>query len=243
MRAPQFLSTLALALSIAGSVVQAQSSVTVTLRNDNFGSVLVEAQIEGGSSLGPPRRLSKGQSWPISCPKAGGVLYRSREDANGWGEWIRASCGFDFSYRISDGGRVGGAGKDGRGCDVLASRGANASHARLTDGVIGSTSQGQNSGKPGGTFWVDLSPPARVHHVTLHPFMNGTVGTHTVVGYSSVGVSATLATSHQGSSSAPFSLEVDPSKSGDMRRVEVNVIPDNGKDWVAFTEIEIFVCR
>lgn len=114
-------------------------TVTVTLRNENFGNVLVEAQIEGGRSLGT-RSLSKGQAWPISCPKGGGVLYRSHEEPNDWGEWIRASCGFDFSYRISDGGRSGGRSRVGRGCDVLASRGTSASHARLTDGVVGSNS-------------------------------------------------------------------------------------------------------
>jgi hypothetical protein len=201
MHASQISATFAFLLACTVSVAQAQS-VTVTLLNENFSSVVVEARIEGGNSLGT-QTLTKGQPWPIPCPKAGGVLYRSREQSNDWGEWIRASCGFDFTYRISDGGRTGGA-SGGGGCDILASRGAGASHARLTDGVIGSTSPGQNSNRPGGTFWVELSQPESVHHVTLHPFNNGTAGSTSIVGYTAGGSQTTLATSQTGYSSAPF---------------------------------------
>jgi hypothetical protein len=241
MHTSKFAAILALLLSYTASVAHAQS-VTVTLNNENFSSVLVEAQIEGGNSLGT-RSLTKGQSWPISCPKGGAVLYRSREQSADWGEWIRASCGFDFGYRISDGGRTGGANSSNRGCDALASRGASASHSRLTDGVVGSTSPGQNSGRPGGTFWVELSQPESVHHITLHPYNNGTAGSTSIVGYDSGGAQTTLATSQTGYSSAPFSISVDTNKGKNIKKIEVNVTPSNGKDWVAFTEIQVFVCR
>lgn len=82
-----------------------------------------------------------------------------------------------------------------------------------------------------------------MHHVTLHPFGNGTPGTHTLVGYSADGASVTLGTSNRGSSSVPFSIEVDSNKGKNIKRVELNVTPDNNRDWVAFTEVEVFVCR
>jgi len=132
-----------------------------------------------------------------------------------------------------------------RRCDsqVLASRGAAASHPRLTDGTIGPNSPGQNSGRPGGTFWVDLPQPEWVHHVVLHPFMNGTIGSNTIVGYDSGGTSTTIATFQTSSSSAPIPIYVDINRSKNIKKVEINVTPSNGRDWVAFTEIEVFICR
>ena len=136
-----------------------------------------------------------------------------------------------------------GTNSSSRGCDTLASRGVTASHARLTDGVIGPESPGQNSGEPGGTFWVELPQAESVHHVTLHPFKSGTAGSITIIGYGTSGTQTTLATSQTGYSSAPFSINVDTNKSRNIKKIEVNVSPTNGKDWVAFTEIQVFVCR
>src|SRR5690348_13083994 len=99
------IATSLLALT-TGATIHAQS-VTVILANENFNQVWVEAQIEGGASF-DPKLLTKTATWPISCPKGRAVLYRSREEPNSWGEWIRASCGYDYTYRISDGGRLGG---------------------------------------------------------------------------------------------------------------------------------------
>jgi hypothetical protein len=132
-----------------------------------------------------------------------------------------------------------------RGCDsqVLASRGTRASHARLTDGIIGPNSPGQNSGRPGGTFWVELPQPEWVHHVVLHPFGIGTVGSNNIVGYDGGGTPTTIATFQTSSSSAPIPIYVDINRSRNIKKVEINVTPANGRDWVAFTEIEVFVCR
>lgn len=130
-------------------------------------------------------------------------------------------------------------------CDlqVLASRGATASSERLTDGTVGPNSSGQNSGAPVGKFWIELSQPAWIHHLELHPFMNGTVGSGTVVGYDSGGNQTTLTQFETRNGSAPITIYVDINKSKNIKKIEVNTTSANGRDWWAFTEIEVFVCR
>jgi hypothetical protein len=132
-----------------------------------------------------------------------------------------------------------------RSCDsqVLASRDAAASNARLTDGVAGPNSPGQNSGAPTGKFWVELPQPEWVHHVVLHPFGNGTAGSSTVIGYDGEGRPATLAKFETSYGSAPIPIYVDINQSKSIKRLELNVRSANGRDWWAFTEIEVFVCR
>ena len=85
---------------------------TVTLQNQNFSSVLVEAKtgpdqqnMENAKSLGD-QTLAKGKSWRITCTRGEFVMYRSHEPANDWSEWTAASCSGDTTLRISDGGRV-----------------------------------------------------------------------------------------------------------------------------------------
>jgi hypothetical protein len=130
-------------------------------------------------------------------------------------------------------------------CDsqVLASRGAAASNERLTDGVIGPNSPGQNSGFAGGEFWVELPQPEWIHHVVLHPFGSGTAGTNSLYGIDANGQTITKAVVEAGYSSSPFAVNFDLARSHDVKRIDVFVTPANGKDWVAFTEIEVFVCH
>jgi hypothetical protein len=85
---------------------------TVTLQNQNFSSVLVEAKtgpdqqhVENAKPLGT-QTLSKGGSWRITCTRGEFVIYRSHEPANDWSDWTAAFCSGDTSVRISDGGRV-----------------------------------------------------------------------------------------------------------------------------------------
>lgn len=130
-------------------------------------------------------------------------------------------------------------------CDsqVLASRRAVASHERLTDGIVGPNSLGQNSGSRVGKFWVELSRPEWIHHVVLHPFMNGTAGSNDIVGYDSAGNKTTLTQFNTGYGSSPITVYVDINKSKNIKKIEVNTSSSNGRDWWAFTEIEVFVCR
>ncbi|MBS1788037.1 MAG: hypothetical protein JST85_09965 [Acidobacteria bacterium] len=132
-----------------------------------------------------------------------------------------------------------------RRCDsqVLASRGAAASHARLTDGIVGPNSPGQNSGNPAGQFWIELPQPEWIHHVVFHPFMNGTVGQGTIVGYDSRGNQTTLTKFESSRGSTPFTIYLDINKSKDIKKIITNTMSSNGRDWWAFTEVEVFVCR
>lgn len=88
---------------------------SVTLQNQNFPSIVVEARIgpdqqhveKAQPAPGPnPRTLSKGGSWQIDCPRGQFVMYRSHEPANDWSDWTAAFCSGDTSVRISDGGRL-----------------------------------------------------------------------------------------------------------------------------------------
>jgi hypothetical protein len=85
---------------------------SVTLRNENFPSVVVEAKtgpdqqhVENATSVGT-QTLSKGASWPVKCTRGEFVMYRSHEPANDWSDWTAAFCTGDTSVRISDGGKV-----------------------------------------------------------------------------------------------------------------------------------------
>jgi hypothetical protein len=128
--------------------------------------------------------------------------------------------------------------------EAMVSRGAAASHERLTDGVVGSNSPGQNSGRPGGNFWVELGQPEWVRRIVVHPFMNGTVGSNQVIGYYSSGGTDELATFRtNGPSSSPISVTVDLNKSKNIKKVEVITSPDDGRGWVAWTEIQVYACR
>lgn len=126
---------------------------------------------------------------------------------------------------------------------VLASRNAQASHGSLTDGVVGSSSPGQNSGNPRGSFWVEFAQPEWVHHLVLHPFGIGTTGTGTIVGNTIDGTSRPLTTFQTVMFSPPYPVYVDVNQSKDIKRVVVSTTSANGRDWWAFTEIEVFVCR
>ncbi len=132
-----------------------------------------------------------------------------------------------------------------RRCDsqVLASRGATASHERLTNGIVGPNSLGQNSGHHVGMFWVELPQPEWVYYVVLHPFRDGTAGSNTIVGYDSRGNPTTLTKFETSKGSAPIPIYLDINRSKDIKKIEINTKSSNGRDWWAFTEIEVFVCR
>ena len=85
---------------------------SVTLNNDNFPSIVVEARtgpdqqhVEKAQPVGS-RNLSKGESWTIPCTRGEFVMYRSHEPSNDWSDWTAAFCSGDVAVRISDGGRV-----------------------------------------------------------------------------------------------------------------------------------------
>lgn len=85
---------------------------SVTLQNQDFSSVVVEARtgpdqqhVENAQPAGT-KTLSKGDTWQITCTTGEFVIYRSHEPPNGWSDWTAAFCSGDTSVRISDGGRV-----------------------------------------------------------------------------------------------------------------------------------------
>lgn len=126
---------------------------------------------------------------------------------------------------------------------LLASRNAQASHPSLTDGFTGPSSPGQNSNSPTGSFWVEFAQPEWVHHLVLHPFRTGTAGNGYIVGNAIDGTSKTLTNFQTVMFSPPFPVYVDVNQSKDVKRVVVNTSSANGRDWWAFTEIDVFVCR
>lgn len=234
-----------LSLSWAVTAVSADS-VTVTLANENFSSLEIETQIEGSGSTSRDTLRKQGEL-RVTCPKAGAVLYRSREPSNDFEDsWTRVSCGFDFRYRIVSGGRIRNSGSgttesggSGSNCGVLASNGASASNETLTDGAIGSQAPGQNASNTIGTFWVELPQAETVHRVVVHSHGNGVRGDIEVVGYGPDGNLRTLGTK-SGNSADPIAIDVG--KEPNIKKVEVT-IRQRTKDWIALTELQVFVCR
>ena len=132
-------------------------------------------------------------------------------------------------------------------CDsqAMVSRRALASSDRLTDGHNGPNDPGQNSGAPAGTvwFWVELPQPEWIHHLVLYPFTQGTPGTNIIKGEDSSGQSVEIGRAEARAGSAPIVVYTDPFKSRNIKKVLINTQPFNPAAFVAWTEIEVFVCR
>jgi hypothetical protein len=86
---------------------------SVTLRNENWDSIVVEARkgndVDHATSFGT-KTMRKTDPWRIPCnAREGFVFYRSHEPSNQWSAWTSVGCtSSDNSSRISDGGVVGG---------------------------------------------------------------------------------------------------------------------------------------
>jgi hypothetical protein len=132
-------------------------------------------------------------------------------------------------------------------CDstAMVSRGATATTERLTDGVVGPNSPGYNSGRPGGSVWVELTKPEWIHHVVMHPFGNGTSGTNNIKGRDASGSEITLIVepARMGNGSVPLTFYTDPSRSRGIKSVQIDTKPNDPRAWVAWVEVEVFVCR
>ncbi len=136
-------------------------------------------------------------------------------------------------------------------CDsqALVSRDANASNSRLTDSTIGSESPGQNSNRAcgqdscRGVFWIELAQPEWIHHLVLHPYKTGTPGTNTIVAHYADGHSDTIATQRTNGGPDPIIVYTDPTKSKNVKKVEIDTTPYNPAAFVAWVEIEVFACH
>ena len=126
---------------------------------------------------------------------------------------------------------------------VLASRGAEASHPRLTDGTI-SNSIGVNSGHKDGSFFVNLARPEWIHHIILYPISQGSDQTQRIIGTDADGKDVELFSIRSFvTGGTPLNLPMDLSKSKNIKKITVNTTSENGRDWVAWSEWEIFTCR
>jgi hypothetical protein len=128
---------------------------------------------------------------------------------------------------------------------VLISRGAEATHPRLTDGDIGPGRPGVNSGAPGASYYVAFPRPEWIHHVVLYPLQNGapTLETNTIHVTYNDGSERDVESAQQSATTLPFTIYIDPGKGKGARKVTVNTVPVNGRDWIAWSEIEVFACR